>query len=204
MKIGVLGGTFDPIHIGHLIIGEYARVFNGLDKVIFIPSGKHPFKYKDMIASDERRYKMIELGIKSNPYFEISNIEMERPGINYTIDTIKELKKHHMEDEIYFIIGSDLLFEIEKWKDFKELFKLCKFILFHRVNEKEEKTQVEINRLKDLYDMNIRVIKAPIFPISSTVIRERVKKGLSIKYLVKEEVEEYILKNNPYEEENYE
>lgn len=200
MKIGILGGTFDPIHTGHLIIGEYARISMGLDKVVFIPCGTHPFKNKDRVTSNEKRCEMIELAIKSNPYFEISTMEMERTGVNYTIDTIKNLKKEYKNSEIYFIIGSDILFQIEKWKDFEELFKMCKFILFHRIDEEKEEILKKTNTLKKLYNMNIEKIEAPIFPISSSEIRERIKKGLSIKYLVKEEVEKYILKNNLYKE----
>lgn len=204
MKIGILGGTFDPIHKGHLIIGEYARVSNELDKVVFIPSGRHPFKNNEKITDPEKRLEMLQLATKSNPYFQISTIEIERTGISYTIDTIRDVKKQYKEDEIYFIIGSDILFEIEKWKEFKELIKLCKFILFYRIDEDEEEILKKINELKNSYEMEIKKIEAPIFPISSTEIRERVKKGLSIKYLVQEEVENYILRNCIYRGEDNE
>ena len=121
MKIGVLGGTFDPIHHGHIIIGEFARISMDLDKVIFIPSGRHPFKDNKEITDPKIRCKMVELAIESNPYFEISTIEIEKAGINYTIDTIRDLKDQYKDAEIYFIIGSDILFEIEQWKEFEEI-----------------------------------------------------------------------------------
>lgn len=203
MKIGILGGTFDPIHKGHLIIGEYARVYAELDEVVFMPSGTHPFKDNKKITSAKKRCEMIQLAIKSNPYFKISNIEMETIGINYTIDTIRCLKKQHKEDEFYFIIGSDILFEIEEWKEFEELLEICKFILFYRIDE-EKSISKKIKQLKILYKMNITKIETPIFPISSTEIREKAKKNISIKYLVQEDVENYIWRNNLYKEELYE
>ncbi len=200
MKVGILGGTFDPIHNGHLIIGEYARTSLNLDKVIFIPSGKHPFKDNKEITNPEKRCKMIELAIKSNPFFQVSTIEIERTGINYTIDTIKYLNDKYKEDEIYFIIGSDILFQIEKWYKFKELVGLCKFILFYRLDKDEEKTVEKLNELKTQYNMDINQIYSPIFPVSSTEIRQRVEDNISIKYLVEEKVEKYILENAIYKE----
>lgn len=204
MKIGVLGGTFDPIHKGHLIIGEFARTSAKLDKVIYIPSGTHPFKNNKKITNSKIRSKMVELAIESNPYFEISNIEIEREGINYTIDTLKYLKDKYKEAEIYFIIGSDILFEIEKWNEFEKLVNLCKFILFHRIDNDEKKLSNKIQKLETKYNMNIKRVNAPVLSISSTEIRERVKKDKSIKYLVENSVEKYILENNIYREETNE
>lgn len=204
MKIGILGGTFDPIHNGHLIIGEYARVSANLDKVIFMPSGIHPFKDNKKVTDSKKRSRMIELAIKSNPYFRISTIEIERAGINYTIDSLRCLKEQYKDNEIYFIIGSDILFQIEKWKEFGNLIRLCKFILFYRIGKDEEKIVEKIQELKTKYNMNIDKIHSPIFPISSTEIRQRVEQGISIKYLVQENVEKYILENNIYKEETYE
>lgn len=203
MKIGVLGGTFDPIHKGHLIIGEIARISAELDKVIFIPSGTHPFKNNKAITDSKERCQMVQLAIKSNPYFEISTFEMERTGVNYTIDTIRYLKEKYKETEIYFIIGSDILFEIEKWYKFKELIKLCKFIVFSRTDRAKEISKI-IDKLETTYNINIKKVNSPVLPISSTEIRERVKDGKSIKSFVEESVEKYILENNIYGEDEYE
>ena len=200
MKIGVLGGTFDPIHHGHIIIGEFARISMDLDKVIFIPSGRHPFKDNKEITDPKIRCKMVELAIESNPYFEISTIEIEKAGINYTIDTIRDLKDQYKDAEIYFIIGSDILFEIEQWKEFEELIKLCKFILFIRRDKDKEKISKMIQKLEREYNMNIKPVNAPISPISSTEIRQRVKEGKSIKHLVRDNVEGYIMENKIYGE----
>jgi len=181
MKIGVMGGTFDPIHNGHLIGAEYARTSLNLDKLIFIPSGNHPFKNNKNISEPNKRMDMISLAISSNKYFEISPIEINRMGITYTIDTIMELRKEYRKDEIYFIIGSDILFELEKWKGFEELISLCKFILLYRPG-KEDNIDKKIKDLKISYNIKIEKVKAPLIEISSTEIRNRVKNRLSIKY----------------------
>lgn len=198
MKIGIMGGTFDPIHNGHLIMAEYAKSHLKLDKIIFIPSGVHPFKDNKHITDSKKRIEMITLSIESNKDFQISTIEIDRKGITYTIDTIKELKKEYIEDEIYFIIGTDIVFEIEKWKDFEKLKELCKFVLFYRIGK--NKSEEKIEELETKYEIRFEKVQAPIIEISSTEIRKRIKNNLSIKYLVNEEVEEYILKYNLYKE----
>ncbi|WMM23539.1 nicotinate-nucleotide adenylyltransferase [Tissierella sp. MB52-C2] len=198
MKIAVMGGTFDPIHNGHLIVAEYVRTSLKLDKVVFIPSGVHPFKNNKNITEGKKRLDILSLAIKSNEYFDISAMEINREGITYTIDTIKELKKIYKEDEVYFIIGSDIIFEIEKWKGFEELVGLCKFILLYRPGKNEDKIENRIEELKKLYGLEFTRVEAPLIEISSTEIRERVKEDLSIKYLVPEIVEDYIYKHKLY------
>jgi nicotinate-nucleotide adenylyltransferase len=198
MKIAVMGGTFDPIHNGHLIVAEYVRTSLKLDKVIFIPSGVHPFKNNKNITEGKKRLDILSLAIKSNEYFDISTMEINREGITYTIDSIKELKEIYKEDEVYFIIGSDIIFEIEKWKDFEELIELCKFILLDRPGKNEDKIENRIEELKKLYGLEFVRVEAPLIEISSTEIRERVKEDLSIKYLVPEIVEDYIYKHKLY------
>lgn len=198
MKIAVMGGTFDPIHNGHLIVAEYVRTSLKLDKVIFIPSGVHPFKNNKNITEGKKRLDILSLAIKSNEYFDISTMEINREGITYTIDTIKELKEIYKEDAVYFIIGSDIIFEIEKWKGFEELIELCKFILLYRPGKNEDKIENRIEELKKLYGLEFTRVEAPLIEISSTEIRERVKEDLSIKYLVPEIVEDYIYKHKLY------
>lgn len=200
MRIGILGGTFNPIHNGHLLIGEYARSSLDLDKIIFIPAGTHAFKDNRNILKASKRYKMVELAIKTNPYFQVSSYEIEKSGINYTVDTIRHLKEKYRGAVIYLIIGSDILFEIERWMEFNELIGLCKFALFQRQEDSLEKTEEKVLLLVNEYKMDIEKIPFPIFPISSSQIRERQGKNLSIKYLVQEDVEAYIKTNNLYRE----
>ena len=198
MKIGLMGGTFNPIHLGHLIISEYIRLSLPLDKIIFIPSGNPPHKDFDEIISVEHRYKMAVLATNSNPHFQISLSEINRKGFSYTIDTIREFKEKLPGDELYFIIGADSLNELTSWKDYKQLFKITNFIAIGRPGLTDEYNLCKIVELKSLYDANIQYINGPLIEISSTDIRERISKNLSIKYLVQETVEDYIELNKLY------
>ena len=203
MKIGILGGTFDPIHHGHLIIAEYARTSLGLDKVIFIPSGIHPLKNNMNISRSSERMTALKLAIENNFYFEASNIEIEKENTTYTIDTVKDLKKIYKNHELYFIVGTDLLFEIEKWKDFKDLFKIIKFLLFKRPGYEDKEIEEKIGQLKEDYNIEFQKLDSPLIDISSTEIRSRIKRGLSIKYLVPEKVEKYLETIEKMEEDKY-
>ena len=198
MKIGIIGGTFDPIHNGHLIIGEYARTALNLDKVIFIPVGIAPHKNNDQITSSTIRVEMINLAIKSNPFFYTSLIEVNKNKVAYTVETIASLKDEYPEDELYFIMGGDSIFEIESWKSSKRLMKLCKFIVLNRGYKTREDIAKKMEELKLSYGMEVEAISSPIIEISSTEIRKRVNQNLSIKYLLPEILENYISKEGLY------
>lgn len=197
MKIGLMGGTFNPIHMGHLIISEFLRITFPLDKVIFIPSGNPPHKNND-IAESNHRMSMVNLATSQNPFFEVSSIELKRTGKSYTIDTIKEIKDIYPNDELYFIIGSDSLLDLTSWKDFESLISKTNFLICGRPENTEESILNKIDELTKEYNSNIIYIKGPLIEISSTLIRDRIKDQKSIKYLVTGEVEEYIYKNNLY------
>lgn len=197
-KIGIMGGTFDPIHNGHLIIAEYSRITFDLEEIIFMPTGIPAHKIDNKIASINYRYEMTLLGINSNPHFSISPLEIQREGITYTIDTIKYLQSKNEYAELYFIMGSDSLYNIYKWKDYKELLGLCKFIVAKRPNQDNNKLKEEIEELNNNYSSSIYILEAPLIDISSTIIRDRIKSNLSIKHLVPESVEQYIKKNKLY------
>ncbi len=196
MKIGILGGSFDPIHHGHLIIAEYARTGLNLDIVLFIPSGIHPLKNNDNISDPLHRIRAIKYAIESNENFSLSTYEIDRQATSYTIDTVKHLKDLYKNDELYFIIGTDILFEIERWKDFKDLFKYTKFLLFRRPGFEDKEVVEKLKDLKEDYNIDFEELASPLLDISSTEIRDRMKKGLSIKYLVPERVEEYLESSN--------
>lgn len=198
MKIGIIGGTFDPIHYGHLIIGEYARTSLKLDKVIFIPVGIAAHKDNKKITNAKTRVKMINIAIESNPYFQQSLIEIEIDRVAYTIDTLTSLKEKHPEDELHFIMGGDSVFQIESWKDSKKLMKLCKFIVLDRGFRSKVDLREKIAQLQNLYGIEIEEINSPIIEVSSTEIRNRVKNNLSIKYLLPEVLENYIIRNKLY------
>ncbi|MBU5440011.1 nicotinate-nucleotide adenylyltransferase [Tissierella sp. MSJ-40] len=198
MKIGIMGGTFNPIHNGHLIMAEYTRYSLNLDKVLFIPTGKPPHKEIEEVAYLNHRLEMTVLATLSNSFFQVSSMEIERKNITYTIDTIEALKEEYPKDEFYFIIGADSLFEIEKWKDYKKLLGLCNFAVVERPNYNNDKIVEKIQNLKTLHNSNIVKVDSPLIEISSTEIRNRVNKGQSIKYLVPESVEDYITKYGLY------
>ncbi|MCF6463708.1 nicotinate-nucleotide adenylyltransferase [Clostridium sp. Cult1] len=201
-KIGIMGGTFDPVHNGHLVLAENARIKFNLDKILFIPTGKPPHKDNNYITSNIHRYNMTLLAINSNPYYFLSSIETQREGITYTIDTIKYLKTKSNSTDFYFILGSDSLYQIHKWKDYEELLSLCNFIVAKRKGLDDRKLENRIKELSQLYNSNIHILESPLIEISSTEIRERVKNRLSIKYLVPKAVELYINKNNLYKEQD--
>lgn len=193
-----MGGTFDPIHYGHLLVAERVREEFGLDCIFFIPTGNPPHKnYKKMASSDDR-YKMTAYAVDSNPYFELLDIEVKREGCSYTIDTVSQLKEVLGEDCIlYFIIGADNAGEILNWKRAGELLKEIEFIIVTRPGQWEERFKDDIEKIKE-NGGRVNIAEIPMIPINSTEIRERIKSGKSIKYIVPKEVEDYISENRLY------
>ncbi len=200
MKIGIMGGTFNPIHNGHLLIGEYARTELSLDKVIYIPTGKPGHKLREDVVSGHKRYEMVNLAIKDNPYFESSSMEIDRDGITYSLDTLKELRKlFKNKADFYFIIGEDSLFNLESWKGFCELAQMCRFIVFKRKPTDDRKILEKISFLKNKYELRVSYLESPLMEISSTDIRKRVRQRKSIKYQVPRLIEDYIKEKKLYE-----
>ncbi|MBF7097218.1 nicotinate-nucleotide adenylyltransferase [Alkalibacter mobilis] len=197
-KIGILGGTFNPIHYGHLLLAESARDRLDLDKVIFIPTGNNPLKTTDYDIDAAHRYEMTKRGISGNDNFAVSDIEVKREGYTYTIDTLKELKKSYPDDDIYFIVGADIVFEIDSWKRADEVLKMITLVTTFRPGYDQEKLDRRVEELREIYSTRIMKLFAPEMDISSSEIRSRVKHGYSIKYLLPDEVESYIYENNLY------
>lgn len=198
-KVGIMGGTFDPIHNGHLVLAEQIRTQFNLEKVIFIPAGIPPHKQELNITSSKHRYFMTLLATITNPHFEVSKIEIAEEKISYTINTIKKLKEtFDSNTEMFFITGADALYELETWKNIEELLKLCNFIAATRPGIDEKKLRDKIDYLNKIYNAQIIVTSVPALAISSTDIRERIRHGKSIKYIVPESVEYYIYKNKLY------
>ena len=193
-----MGGTFDPVHYGHLVAAEGVRHEFNLDKVIFVPSGRPPHKTENRITSPSHRLSMTELATASNPYFEVSSLEVKRPGLSYTIDTVLNFRSMYESSKLYFITGGDALLEILTWKDVDMLFSLCKFIAVTRPGYSFENLGEKIPGLPDAYLKKIHIMEVPALAISSTDIRKRIRTGRPIKYLLPEAVEHYINSCNLY------
>lgn len=190
-KVGIMGGTFDPIHSAHLATAEFIRDKYKLDKIIFIPSGNPPHK-KNTIVNKYDRYEMVKLATMSNENFIVSDMEIIREKRTYTIDTLRDMKKEYDSIDIYFITGADAICDIETWKSVEENFRLATFIAATRPGISKASTKEKINNLRKKYSANIIEVYVPSLDISSTYIRERLKNNGSIRYLVPEEVREYI------------
>lgn len=197
-KIGIMGGTFNPIHIAHLILAERAYEQMHLDEIIFIPSKKPPHKLNDTIASDYHRLSMIELAIKDNPHFHISTMELEREGITYTVDTLVELRRTNPDTEYYFILGADSLFSFETWREPAQILRLSHILVAGRDNLPSKELIKQIQHIKNTYQGNIHYLQVPNMDISSSLIRNNCMDNKSIRYYVTKEVEDYIIRENLY------
>ncbi len=199
MKVGICGGTFDPVHLGHLTVAEMVRCEFGFDKILFIPSGKPPHKNLDSVTDPIHRLKMVQCAVSTNPNFEAVSIEVERGGYTYTVDTLNQLHELYPEGtEFYYMIGADVVMDLLKWKKAEEVFTLTSFIALMRPGFQDEEFKTRINYLQSKYEVDIIGFEAPLIEISSTFIRDRVKCGKSVKYFVTEPVEMYIKENKLY------
>ncbi len=189
MAVGIYGGSFDPIHLGHLITTQMVFEKRSLDKIIFVPSYISPLKLDAKAIDVEHRCKMVQLGIKSNPHFELSDYEIRKGDVSYTIDTLIHFKK--IFSEIELIIGLDNLVVFEKWKNPDEIFELAKVIVMVR---HQDNLEIQKNRFFE----KVYFVDTPTIEISSTDIRKRIKENLPIDFLVPNQVADYIIKNNLY------
>lgn len=196
-KYGIFGGSFNPIHYGHLMICEYIKEEMGLDKVIFIPTGNPPHKELELSAED--RYEMVRLAISPNPDFEISDIETTRVKKSYTVDTIRELKKIYKEEKLYFLIGLDSLFQLKTWMKIRDLSQEIEFVVALRPGYLDrEEINKEIDFLRENFGTKINLIKTPLYEISSTDLRDRIREGKSLRYLIPKKVLDYIEESGFY------
>jgi len=202
-KLGIFGGTFDPIHLGHLIIAEDLRQKLGLQEVIFVPAGQPYLKKGQSISPAEDRLEMVILATASNLYLNVSTVEIERPGPTYSIDTIRELKAGLGSGaRIYFIVGYDALAELHLWREPRRLVELCQVIGFKRPGYDRLDTRSLESAVPGASE-RIKKVEVPQIGISSTEIRRRVARGLTIRYLVPDPVEDYIRANNLYLQEEH-
>lgn len=198
-KIGIMGGTFDPIHYGHLFMAEHAYEQIGLDKVLFMPSNNPPHKDNGEIISKEHRSTMVELAIEGNPHFDLSTMELDRKGTTYTADTLRILNDEHPSTEYYFIIGADSFYNLHKWREPENIFKLCTLLVFDRDLIVKDKIVEQYRHLSESYPyIKIEFLSMPTIQISSNNIRQRIQDNLTIRYYLPDKVLAYISEHKLY------
>jgi len=195
--IGVLGGTFDPIHNGHLVIAEEARVRLRLDRVLFVPAQVSPFKQKQHTTSAAHRCRMIELAIADNPAFALSRVDLQRPAPSYTVDTLRLLKQEWGEGaQLYFIMGQDAIAGLLAWRAPAEIIRLARLVLMRRPGYAPDIQSLEA-QLPGLHESLI-ILDSPELSVSSTDLRQRVAMGWPIRYQVPDDVMHYIMAHHLY------
>lgn len=198
-RLGIMGGTFDPIHFGHLVTAEEALVQFNLDRVIFMPTGTPAFKADQEVSSAEHRYLMTVLATAANPDFDVSRMEVDRPGLTYTVDTLAALRElHGPSAELFFITGADAVWEIVGWKDAEQIAGLATFIAATRPGYDLEQARASHEEAESTF--RIEYIEVPALAISSTDLRARVAEKRPIRYLTPESVVAYIQKHDLYRE----
>lgn len=215
-KVGIFGGTFDPVHIGHIKAALEIKRILKLEKILFIPSSIPPHKNPEETTPSEHRLKMLELALEPYPYFEISTYELEKQGTSYTVDTLRHCSSREPGTDFYFIVGSELFESIDTWKNYNDLFKLANFAVIQRPGFYEEgspslplaikadfryyNSQDDVIIFKNQNSKEVAFINIQGVRVSSTEIREIVRSGESINDLVPSEVEDYIHTRGLYSE----
>jgi nicotinate-nucleotide adenylyltransferase len=197
-KIGILGGTFDPVHAGHIFVAEEARIRLSLDRVLFIPAGTPWLKVDHEITAATHRVEMVRLAIAKHEHFELSTVEVDRGGPSYTVDTLDELRARPEDGELYLIMGLDSFVELPQWKDAERLVRLCRLVVVPRYGSNLPEFREVARRLGGISRENVVILDSPMIGISSSGIRDRVSRGLPIDYLVPGEVERYIIAHGLY------
>ncbi len=198
-RIGVLGGTFDPVHHGHLAIAEEARVRLELEVVLFVPARIQPLRQDQAVSSPEHRTAMLERALLGNPAFQLSRVDLERPGPSYTVETMELLRRRHPRGSaFYFILGGDALADLPRWKEPERLMTLCQFAVFERPGCTFDPRTLFLRY--PLLRERVILLEGPHLAISGAELRRRVRQGLPIRYMLPDPVEEYIRAHRLYRE----
>lgn len=195
-KIGILGGSFNPIHIGHILMCRYTFEQLNLEKVYLMPNEKPPHKKDQSMLTADHRLNMCKIVEKNNAFIETISVEIGNNKTNYTVETMEYLLNDRFQDcEIHFIVGADSLLQIETWRAYTKLFKLINFVCIMRPSYNEEKVKNKICYLEEKYNITIEKIKMPLIGLSSTDIRNRILEKKSVKYMLDPDVIDYIHTN---------
>ena len=197
-RVGIMGGTFNPIHLGHLIIAEAAYEAYNLDEVLFVPSGVSYMKDQSEILDAKKRVHMTGLAIEDNPHFALSTIEIDRDGNSYSYETLETLRKQNPNTEYFFLVGSDTLFALETWKHPEILLPSCTILVAVRDGVPMEKMQEHAKYLEEKFGGSIQLLTTPNIEISATDIRNRLSKNRNVKYFVPDAVLDFINKYDLY------
>ena len=200
VKIGLFGGTFNPVHLGHLVAAQDARELFGLDHVWFLPCSRSPLKGGVTLADSSHRLAMLRLALEGNPWAAICDIELKLGGVSYTVETVRKLKRLHPESDFHFIVGTDSLVELHQWREIRSLLELCRFIAIGRPGWEPGSIGAERLRLPPPWPERLlaQVRTGHGIGISSTEIRERAARGKSLRYLVPDAVSAYITQQALY------
>lgn len=205
MKIGIMGGTFDPIHNGHLMLGEYARDLFALDEIWFMPNGNPPHKVNEKIESQTKhRVEMVRMAIKDKVGFKLQLYEIKRKDVNYSYLTMEHFRETYPGCEFYFIIGADSLFALESWVHPERFVKTCVILAAYRDDKNMDEMMTQISYLNQKYGADIRLLNTPYVDVSSTEIRYRLKNGLPVLHMIPESVYEYIQRYHLFADERWE
>ena len=200
MKLGVFGGTFDPIHVGHLIIAQEAAVEAGLDRVLFVPAGQPWLKSGTQVSEGRHRLEMTRRAVALNDRFDVSTVEVDRPGLTYTVDTLEELRTGmDAGDSLHFILGMDSLENLHRWSRPERLFDLCTIVAVSRPGHRDFDLQ-SLESICAGASRGVAVVHGPGIGISAAEVRRRVARGLPITHWVPRAVEDYIYENGLYRE----
>lgn len=201
-KVGIIGGTFNPVHTGHLMLAEWAKEEAGLDQVLFIPAGCPYMKNAGDVLDGEQRLEMVELAIRDREDFICSDMEIRRKGYTYTYETLEMLRKQNPDTQYFFIMGADCLFSLESWACPERIFAACTLIAAARNGSPIEEMEKKCRELEERFHGSICLVEFLEIEISSTDIRTRVKAGRSIRYMVPDPVRSYIEENRLYQDES--
>lgn len=197
--IGIMGGTFNPVHNAHLVLAQAATEEFKLDETWFIPSKNPPYKSNRNLINDKLRLEMLNLATEGNSYFRVSNIELLRDGPTYTVDTLKELRSKYPEYNFSFLIGGDSVMQFKSWYKPEEICTMCRLIATGRGDYPKAEILAECSHIRERYEASIEYLDIPSMDISSSFIRGQIEKGNCVRYYLPDRVYSYIVENKLYE-----